>query len=193
MRLDEKYSWAGNASGKFSIPVQPKSKQSIAEEYIEAMRRGLLTGKVEDMTYDVLTDGERSKVIMNLFKGNNQIGTVRRTFSPLGAELSKVELAGGTGVLDPLYAAESKFFKDKDMRVKAAFASDITKAKWDKHYEGSISMGNNRFAYSPPQRSSTMNEAMHLAENSMGSGRQSGKVKSFLNNKTILGALKNIR
>jgi hypothetical protein len=117
-----------------------RKNQSLISRYLEHIKGSLLDKGISTQD-EIITDGEKSKTISRLFKDGQYKGQIRRTFEPLGVELSKIELEGKTGLVDPIYAAERKFFEQNSLSVKTNLVNPITQIKFQQHYPEAMNWG----------------------------------------------------
>lgn len=81
----------------------------------------------------------RTTVAMDLFKDDLPIGKAMRDFSDDGTmHLSWVGTEGKTGLMKPLYGAESDFARRNALDVESRLASPVTRAKFSEHYPGAV-------------------------------------------------------
>jgi len=85
-----------------------------------------------NVTTHVVHNPESTSFIFT--RGNEVLGTASRKINENGLRLTSIGLEGKTGILDPLYKAESNFAKNNGLPVSARMASGPTKYKFEQYY-----------------------------------------------------------
>lgn len=181
------FSHAKKFKGAATPPM--KKESSLVDDYIDAVRKGIGSDEHLRVGHRIRTTGNTSVVDFNFFKGDTKIGAATRNLTQLGggwgAELKTLVTTGRTGLVDPLYKAESSFFKEMNMVVKSNLVNEITERKFKQHYPSATHYGGGRWmARDGAAAASSMAEDL-----TSGAGKTVGKTKGALSTKAVLGAL----
>jgi hypothetical protein len=98
-------------------------------------------------------------------KGTEILGSASRGIDATkGINLSSIGLEGRTGILDPLYKAESEFAREKILPVRVGLANDKTRQKFYKYYPEYETPKSGRYRWTPPARAEALNPSQAVFE-----------------------------
>lgn len=124
------------------------SLNDLITNYLAAIRKSLvdvgisINHKVVDMPDCV----NRKNIVLEFFRGEQRLGSAIRSIDSEAQilRLSTIGLDGGTGILRPLYKAESTFANQAGLNVRSRLANAKTEAKFREFYPGFQSLKGGR-------------------------------------------------
>lgn len=128
------------------LEIEKVNPQEYLDEYMEYVKE-----KLEKADFEIeikkVPVGKNTNVVIEFGKDGEHLGEIINNFQTDQVVLAAILSKGGSGILEPLYQAESEFFMSKGIVVGGKFVSGATKAKFLKYYPGAVCKNEKKSQY----------------------------------------------
>jgi hypothetical protein len=130
----------------------PATVEATITQYISDITTALAKAGITVKSRVVhFADASRKNVVLEFSRDGVPLGSAIRQIGEGELTLSTIGLNGGTGVLRPLYGAESQFARSAGLTVSSRLTSIKTRMKFEEFYPGfTTKKGGRTLVWQPP-------------------------------------------
>ena len=124
--------------------------QEYVDDYINYIKERLKQAGFE-IEIKKVSVGDSINVVIDFGRNNEHLGRIINGFRQDSVGLDAIGSKGGSGILEPLYAADAEFFISKKIIVKGKFIHPATKTMFLRYYPNAVCKNEKKgqYVYNP--------------------------------------------